>query len=186
MPTGLESGRSRSASNVGALRPGRTDSAGLRSMTKVSWQAAAPPVDQNAPRRSAASGSSAASHDPVVGWLVAYDGPLQGCDFRIRAGNNSIGRDPSNRVCLYDADDDIHRKPHAFIVYDPVTNTYALRAGDQQKLVYIREETSYGIDEAKWIPVWNATELKPYDEIKMGRSKFVFVPLCGDSFKWEL
>jgi hypothetical protein len=155
-------------------------------MTKVSWQASEPRAEQTGPKRPAAPSASTVGGDPVVGWLVAYDGPLQGADFRIRSGNNSIGRDPSNRICLYDADNEIHRKPHAFIVYDPVTNTYALRAGDQQKLVYIREETSYGADEATWTPVWNAVELKPYDEIKMGSSKFVFVPLCGENFKWEI
>jgi hypothetical protein len=71
-------------------------------------------------------------------------------------------------------------------VYDPITNTYALRAGDQQRLVYIREEASYGAAEAKWTPVWNAIELKPYDEIKIGGSKFVFVPLCGENFQREI
>ena len=44
----------------------------------------------------------------------------------------------------------------------------------------------YGSGEAKWNPVRNTAELKPFDEIKMGASKFIFVPLCGDNFKWEL
>jgi hypothetical protein len=181
-PTPPDPNRNRAAT----ARPRTTVTGGLRSMTKVSWQHRAPAEEAMAPARSSSQNSSVTGQDPVVGWLVAYDGPLQGCDFRIRVGNNSIGRDPANRICLYEADLDIHRKPHAYIVYDPVTNNYALRAGDQQRLVYVREEASYGSEEPKWNPVWNAVELKPYDEIRIGKSKFVFVPLCGENFKWDL
>jgi hypothetical protein len=128
----------------------------------------------------------AVGHDPVVGWLVAYGGPLQGADFRIRCGFNSIGRDRSNHIYVGDADDKIHSKAHAFIDYEPDSNTYAIKPGEQIQHVYIRDESSYGELEAKWISVRNSRDLKPYDEIKIGGSKFVFVPLCGDAFKWEL
>ena len=38
--------------------------------------------------------------DPVVEWLVCIDGPEKGRDYRIRSGNNYIGRSQ-----------DIERKP---------------------------------------------------------------------------
>jgi hypothetical protein len=41
-----------------------------------------------------------ARRPPVVGWLVALDGPQQGEDFRLRDGQNLIGADPAVDVRL--------------------------------------------------------------------------------------
>ncbi len=46
--------------------------------------------------------------------------------------------------------------------------------GDSSGLAYLNEEAVY-------VP----TELKPYDTIEMGKSRFLFLPLCGDNFEWN-
>jgi hypothetical protein len=43
---------------------------------------------------------SALKKPPVVGWLVALDGPQRGEDFRLRDGQNTIGCDESSDVKL--------------------------------------------------------------------------------------
>ena len=49
-----------------------------------------------------------------------------------------------------------------------------LLPGDAAGLAYLNEEAVY-------VP----TELKPYDTISLGNSRFLFVPLCGTNFSWE-
>ena len=33
--------------------------------------------------------------------------------------------------------------------------------------------------------VYTPTQLQQYDVIEMGDSQFLFMPFCGDHFKWE-
>jgi len=111
--------------------------------------------------------------DPVVGWLVAVEGPAMGRDFRIRWGNNSIGRLPSQAVPISE-DERIHGEEHAFIVYDPRSNRFILRAGAQRGLVYVNENL-----------LVEPLSLEAYCVIQLGATKLVFVPLCGESFQWS-
>ena len=46
--------------------------------------------------------------------------------------------------------------------------------GDSNGIVYLN-------DEAVYVP----TQLSQYDVIEMGESKFLFIPFCGEHFKWE-
>jgi hypothetical protein len=117
--------------------------------------------------------SSAAEVDPVVGWLVAVEGPAMGRDFRIRWGNNTLGRSPSQAICVAE-DEKIHGEEHAFLVYDPKSNRFILRAGSKRGLVYVNENL-----------LVEPVPLEPYSVIQLGASKLVFVPLCGDGFQWS-
>lgn len=120
--------------------------------------------------------------DPVVGWLVAIDGPAQGRDFRIRSGNNTVGRDPARQIYVPD-DRQIHREPHAIIVYDPETNTYHLKPGDDVRgLIHVRDPRN----EQDWQLVLSPIILEPFKLIRIGATQFMFVPLCGEDFKWDL
>jgi len=40
---------------------------------------------------------------------------------------------------------------------------------------------AYLNDEAVYVP----TELQPYNVITLGKSRFLFVPLCGTNFSWD-
>lgn len=114
--------------------------------------------------------------DPPVGWLVCIDGPDRGMDYRIRSENNSIGRSETMRICI-GGDETIAREDHAFLSYDPESNTYTLLRGNARGLVYL----NHG-------PVFGPETLRPYDEIKIGNTVLLFIPLCGDfggkSFRW--
>lgn len=116
---------------------------------------------------------TAAPADPVVGWLVSIAGKHFGESFHICAGKNSIGRSENNRIVL-NKDDSVSRERHALIVYEPKKRNFYLQPGDSSGLTYLNEEY---ITESK--------KLSARDMIEIGDSRFLFVPLCGDSFSWE-
>ncbi|WP_028558696.1 FHA domain-containing protein [Paenibacillus pinihumi] len=111
--------------------------------------------------------------DPVTGWLVCVEGPQQGQDYRIMAEKNFIGRSEEMHIRIL-GDNTISRRNHAVIVYDPKKRNFYLLPGDASGLAYHNNEAIYA-------PV----ELAAYDVIELGRSKFIFIPLCGVHFEWE-
>jgi len=111
--------------------------------------------------------------DPVVGWLVCTHGPEKGRDYRIRSENNTIGRSMDNYIRI-EGDDSISRERHAVITFDPTTNSFFLIPGEGRGLVYHNGKALFA-----------AQELQPYDQIMLGRTKLLFIPLCGDKFKWD-
>lgn len=135
---------------------------------------------------SAASGSGAADtpavgDDPVVGWLVAIDGPAKGKDFRVFCGNNSVGRDPACRIYIQE-DRAIHRGIHTTIVYDPEENGYHIVPNALVKSLVRVERPSVGNKDLLLQPV----PLEPFSIIHMGASQLMFVPFCNELFKWDL
>lgn len=111
--------------------------------------------------------------DPIVGWLVCIDGPDKGRDFRIKAEKNFIGRSTEMDVCI-SGDSRISRDNHAIVAFEPRNVEFRLYTGDARGLVYLN---GHMVD----VP----TVLKPYDEIELGDSKLLFVPFCGERFKWS-
>lgn len=111
--------------------------------------------------------------DPVVGWLVCIQGAHFGESFHIGAGMNSIGRSDTNRIVL-DRDPSVSREKHALITYEPKHRKFYVKPGDSSGLTYLNDEY---ITETKLI--------SERDIIELGNSKFIFVPLCCDSFTWE-
>ncbi|MFZ0746419.1 MAG: FHA domain-containing protein [Terracidiphilus sp.] len=111
--------------------------------------------------------------DPVVGWLVAIGGPEKGKDYRIRSENNTVGRSKDMYICI-SGDESISRERHTVITFDPQRNAFHLSPGEGRGLVYLNGEA-----------VLAHKQLAPYDEILLGKTKLVFVPFCGDKFKWE-
>ncbi|CAM3808868.1 FHA domain-containing protein [Marinicrinis lubricantis] len=111
--------------------------------------------------------------EPVTGWLVCIEGPQLGQDYRIHAEKNFIGRSEDMHIQII-GDNAISRRNHAVIVYDPKKRNFYLLPGDASGLAYHNNEA-----------VYSPVELTPYDVIQMGRSKFIFIPLCGVHFEWE-
>ena len=111
--------------------------------------------------------------DPVVGWLVCFEGYDRGRDFKLRSDKNFIGRDPSMDICL-EGDNTISRKNHAVIAYNPKNREFMMTPGEGTGLVYVQTNAVYA-----------PTKLNAFVEIEIGTSKFVFVPLCGDNFDWK-
>lgn len=110
--------------------------------------------------------------DPVTGWLVCIDGPSKGRDYRILTEKNFLGRSDGMDIQIL-GDNKIAKRNHAILVYDPKKRKTLILPGDSQGLVYVNDEA-----------VYSPVELAPYDSIELGKSKFLFIPLCGDNFEW--
>ena len=110
---------------------------------------------------------------PVCGWIVCIEGPRQGKDYKIHAGKNFVGRADDMDIQIL-GDNKISRRNHAILVYDPKKHETVLLPGDSNGIVYHN-------DNAVYVPV----VLSVYDVIEIGDSKFLFVPFCGEHFRWE-
>ncbi len=111
--------------------------------------------------------------EPVVGWLVCIEGSQRGQDYRIRSEKNFIGRSEEMHIQIT-GDNSISRRNHAIVSYNPIQRNFFLIPGDGAGLVYHNNEA-----------VYSPVELTAYDVLQMGKSKFVFIPLCGIHFEWE-
>jgi len=111
--------------------------------------------------------------DPVVGWLVCTAGGNRGRDYRIRAGWNSIGRDPSMQICIA-GDETISREDHAKIFFDIKNQSFHVATGAGRSGIYVNGQA-----------VLQPTEIRPYDKLEIGNSTLQFVPFCSDNFRWE-
>jgi hypothetical protein len=125
--------------------------------------------DQTTPRHDPMS-------DPVSGWLVVAHGPGKGNFLKLGYGQNSIGRDPEQRVSLNFGDTQISRTNHATVTYDPRSNQFYLQPGTGTNLTYLNQEP---------MPVLQPMPLPEYSEITLGDTKLLFVPLCSEHFTWD-
>jgi len=111
--------------------------------------------------------------EPVVGWIVCISGTRQGKDFKLHKGKNFIGRADDMDVQIL-GDDEISRRNHAVIVYDPKKRETTLLPGESQGIVYLDGDI-----------VHTPTVIEAYAEVELGNSKFVFIPFCGEHFAWD-
>jgi hypothetical protein len=115
----------------------------------------------------------APTFDPVVGWLTVINGPGKGRFRPIFYGQNSVGRDPKQRIPLDFDDQRISRETHAFIVYDDVQRRFFIRDNGKSNLVRHNGNV-----------VLMPTEISDRDQITIGDTTLVFVALCNSSFDW--
>lgn len=110
---------------------------------------------------------------PVTGWLVCIEGAAKGKDYRLHEEYNYIGRSSKMDVCIKE-DATVSRENHAIIAYDTL-----------EKIFYFAPCSGGSIVRVNGKAVLSNTELKAYDKIQIGKSTFMFVPLCGENFVWE-
>ncbi len=110
---------------------------------------------------------------PVCGWLVCIEGARKGKDYKIISGKNFIGRADDMDIQIL-GDNEISRRNHAVIVFDPKNKETVLLPGDSNGIVYLGGAALY-----------TPTPLKQYATIELGKSKFIFIPFWGESFIWE-
>lgn len=109
---------------------------------------------------------------PVVGWLVAVEGPCRGTDYRIHTGYNYIGREVGD-ICIH-GDNTISAEKDANVTYVP-----------QTKRFYIAHELGKNVLLVNDLPVIGGSmELHNYDRITIGTTQLMFVGLCGEQFSW--
>lgn len=113
------------------------------------------------------------SIEPVCGWIVCIEGVRTGKDYKIKEGKNFIGRADDMDIQIL-GDNKISRRNHAIIVYDPKKRSFVLLPGDAVGIAYLNDEA-----------VYTPMPLSPYDVIELGKSKFLFIPFCGEHFEWE-
>lgn len=110
---------------------------------------------------------------PVVGWFVCTQGKLRGEDFRLKAGNNFIGRDKSMDVVLAN-DNTVSRKKHAILTYDPRSRNFIISAGESHELTYLNGQL-----------LLDSKLIKAFDKVTLGSTELMFIPLCGENFSWD-
>ena len=108
---------------------------------------------------------------PVVGWLVCVQGPDIGKDFRLHSDFNHVGRDKYQDVCL--SDRTVSRE-HFTVSYDIVNNHYFAEMDKGRTMVYINGYSLGG-----------RALLKKGDQIKVGETLLVFIPLEQQDVKWN-
>ncbi len=111
--------------------------------------------------------------DPVVGWLVAINGSEKGRDYKIHSDNNYVGRDDKMDIAIK-GDDTISRENHAVVSYDDRDKIFYITPGDGRSIIRLNNKA-----------LLMTAELKAYDQIEIGLTKLVFIPLCGEAFSWE-
>lgn len=114
----------------------------------------------------------AGSSTPVVGWLVALDGPCRGTDYRIRIGYNYIGRTGGD-ICIR-GDATISAERDCSVTYVPQTRGF-----------YIAHEMGKNPLLLNGRPVIREAELKSYDRITIGSTNLIFIGLSGEQFDWS-
>ena len=110
--------------------------------------------------------------DPAVGFLVCVSRAHSGRGFQVDGGQEFIGRAAAMDVSLAD-DDTVSREGHALVSYDTKHNCFSVSPGQGRGITYCNDELVEG-----------ARSLCAYDVIEVGKSKLVFLPLCGDKFQW--
>lgn len=110
---------------------------------------------------------------PVVGWLVAVEGPCRGTDYRIHTGYNYIGREAGD-ICIR-GDSTISAEKDANVTYVPQTRQF-----------YIAHELGKNVLLVNDLPViGGGMQLHNYDRITIGTTQLIFVSLCGEQFSWS-
>lgn len=111
---------------------------------------------------------------PVTGWLVCVDGPERGTDYKIKAGYNYIGRSEQMDICIR-GDQKIGRERHALIAYDQEERVFFFGPADGKSIVRLNGKM-----------VMTPMEIHDHDEITIGSTKLLFIPLCGEKFDWNV
>ncbi|MCM1039017.1 MAG: FHA domain-containing protein [Roseburia sp.] len=109
---------------------------------------------------------------PVVGWLVAVEGPCRGTDYRIHTGYNYIGREAGD-ICIH-GDNTISAEKDANVTFVPQTRKFYIAHEQGKNVLLVNDMPVIG----------GGMEIHNYDVITIGTTKLMFVGLCGEKFVW--
>lgn len=109
---------------------------------------------------------------PVVGWLVAVEGPCRGTDYRIHTGYNYIGREAGD-ICIH-GDNTISAEKDANVTFVPQTRKFYIAHEQGKNVLLVNDMPVIG----------GGMEIHNYDLITIGTTKLMFVGLCGEKFIW--
>lgn len=117
--------------------------------------------------------STVLDREPVVGWLVGLTGEIAGKSFELKTGKNFIGRG-NNMDVVIPGDKSVSRNKHAIILFEPKNKLFMVQPGESRELFYLNGNV-----------VLNTEKVQAYDEITIGNSELLFIPLCGEQFSWD-
>ena len=109
--------------------------------------------------------------EPVVGWLVCVAGPTRGQDYRIPDGASVIGRGPEAHIRI-EGDVTISHD-QATIVFDRRSSKFFVTPGRGRNPTYVNGQL-----------LLSERPLQARENIEIGESILMFVPLCGEEFNW--
>lgn len=110
----------------------------------------------------------------VVGWLVCIEGPEKGRSFPLKDGKNFIGRAPGMDIQL--SDPKVSQFKHAYVQFDPGSNTFKAAEGDSGALTWLNSQTE---------SLEGKPTMRKGDILKVGGSRLLLIPFCDDSFRWD-
>ncbi len=109
---------------------------------------------------------------PVVGWLVAVEGPCRGTDYRIHTGYNYIGREDGD-ICIH-GDNTISAEKDAYVTYVPQTRKFYIAHEQGKNVLLVNDMPVIG----------GGMEIHSFDLITIGTTKLMFIGMCGEKFTW--
>ena len=109
---------------------------------------------------------------PVVGWLVAVEGPCRGTDYRIHTGYHYIGREDGD-ICIH-GDNTISAEKDANVTYVPQTRKFYIAHEQGKNVLLVNDMPVIG----------GGMEIHSFDLITIGTTKLMFIGMCGEKFTW--
>lgn len=110
---------------------------------------------------------------PVVGWLVAVQGPHKGQSFELYAKKNFIGRGSENIICLSN-DKTVSRTSPLSVIFDNKKSDFIAMAGNSDQTAYVNDQL-----------VLQPIVLKGHDKIILGNTTLLFIPLITSEYDFE-
>jgi len=80
----------------------------------------------------------------------------------------------SDNKIILGKDGSVSREKHALIIYEPKKRNFYLQPGDSSGLTYINDDM-----------ITETRMLNKRDIIELGNGKYIFIPLCNETFSWE-
>lgn len=108
----------------------------------------------------------------IHAFVIAIDGPMIGASYACYNEKTRIGRGKENEISL-NRDGIVEEMPCAFITYDRFECKYSITPTDAGTVIRLNEE-----------PIYEETALSLYDRISLGDTDLMFIPVCGEKFRW--
>ena len=107
----------------------------------------------------------------VVGWLVGLSGATRGESYPVRIGRNVLGRDRRSDIVINDDQASSH---HADLIFRPEERRFILMDHNSTNGTYVNEAE-----------IEPRRDLIDRDIVRIGSQRFLFVPLCNETFYWD-
>ena len=130
------------------------------------------PAAEQAPVEAPVSAPKQEETAPIVGWLVCVEGPEKGKDFRVYQKLNMIGKSERAGIRLRD-EAGLPFPIWARLTYSADDNRCRISAISAGHVLHNGKE------------IEEAVALSSGDRLVLGGCEYIFVALCGDSFRWD-